>query len=46
MDNLIGNRISLISQQDVRYDGVLYSINAKESSIVIRDGKNNSLNFI
>jgi hypothetical protein len=38
MDNLLGSRISLISQQDIRYDGVLFSINAKESSIVLKDG--------
>lgn len=37
LDNLLGSRISLISQQDVRYDGVLFSINAKESAIVLRD---------
>ena len=39
LDNLLGSRISLISQQDVRYDGVLFSINAKESAIVLRDGE-------
>ena len=39
MDSLLGSRISLISLQDVRYDGVLYSINQKESSIVLRDGE-------
>ena len=38
MDNLIGSHLSLISQQDVRYDGILFSINSKESSIVLRDG--------
>lgn len=37
LDNLLGSPISLISQQDIRYDGVLFSINAKESSIVLRD---------
>ena len=39
MENLVGSSLSLISQQDVRYDGKLFSINAKESSIVLRDGK-------
>ena len=39
MDNLLGSKISLISVQDVRYDGVLYSINQKESSIVLKDGQ-------
>lgn len=40
LDNLIGSNISLISQQDVRYDGLLFSINSKEASIVLRDGRN------
>lgn len=39
LDHLIGSRLSLISLQDVRYDGVLFSINVKESSIVLKDGK-------
>ena len=39
LDNLLGSRISLISQVDVRYDGVLFSINARESSIVLKDGE-------
>jgi hypothetical protein len=39
LDNLLGSRISLISQTDIRYDGVLFSINAKESSIVLKDGE-------
>jgi hypothetical protein len=38
LDNLIGSQLSLISQQDVRYDGVLFSINAQESSIVLQKG--------
>jgi hypothetical protein len=38
LDNLIGSQLSLISQQDVRYDGVLFSINAQESSIVLKSG--------
>ena len=29
MDNLIGSHLSLISQQDVRYDGILFSINSQ-----------------
>eukprot|EP01041_Mallomonas_annulata_P009867 gene9867-20529_t len=37
LDGLLGSRISLISQQDIRYDGILFSINAKESSIVLRE---------
>ena len=37
LDGLIGSKISLISQQDIRYEGVLISINAAESSIVLKD---------
>ena len=37
LDNLIGSRISLVTIQDIRYDGILFSINAAESSIVLRD---------
>jgi protein LSM14 len=37
LDSLIGSKISLISQQDIRYEGVLLSINAAESSIVLKD---------
>ena len=39
LDALIGSSISLISQQDVRYDGVLFTINSKEASIVLSNGK-------
>jgi hypothetical protein len=39
LDSLIGCKISLISHQDVRYDGNLFSINQSESSIVLKDGK-------
>lgn len=38
LDNLLGSRISLISQQDVRYEGTLFSINQAESSIVLQNG--------
>jgi hypothetical protein len=41
LDGLIGSKISLISQQDIKYDGILFSINAAESSIVLKDGKSN-----
>lgn len=39
LDNLIDSKISLISHQDVRYDGTLFSINTSESSIVLKDGQ-------
>lgn len=38
LDNLLGSKISLISQQDVRYEGILFSINQTESSIVLQNG--------
>ncbi len=41
LDNLIDSKISLISHQDVRYDGTLFSINTSESSIVLKDGWSN-----
>lgn len=37
LDSLIGCKISLISHQDIRYDGTLFSINQSESSIVLKD---------
>jgi hypothetical protein len=40
LDNLLGSRISLVSQQDVRYEGTLFSINQTESSIVLQNGNN------
>ena len=39
LDGLLGSKISLISQADVRYEGTLFSINASESSIVLKDGE-------
>lgn len=37
LDSLIGCKISLISHQDIRYDGTLFSINQNESSIALKD---------
>mmetsp|Transcript_9072 Transcript_9072/g.13643 ORF Transcript_9072/g.13643 Transcript_9072/m.13643 type:complete len:314 (+) Transcript_9072:80-1021(+) len=37
LDNLLGSQISLISSQDVRYEGILFSINQSESSIVLQN---------
>jgi hypothetical protein len=39
LDGLIDSKISLISQEDVKFDGTLFSINAEESSMVLKDGK-------
>ena len=38
LDYLIGNKISLVSQGDIKYEGVLFSINAQDSSIVLQQG--------
>ncbi len=38
LDAIMGSKISLISQQDIRYEGVLYRINAEESSIILSEG--------
>lgn len=37
LDSLINSKISLISHQDLRYDGTLFSINTTESSIVLKE---------
>lgn len=39
LDNLIGNLITIILLNEVRYDGILFSINSKEASVVLRDVK-------
>ena len=35
----IGSRISLISKSDIRYEGVLYTIDTKESNIALQNVK-------
>jgi hypothetical protein len=35
----IGSKISLISRSGFRYEGVLYSIDSKTSTVALRDGK-------
>lgn len=37
LDTLLNSKISLISHQDLRYDGTLFTINTDESSIVLKD---------
>lgn len=39
LDSLIGSYISLISTKNIRYEGKLFSINQKESSIVLAEGE-------
>lgn len=43
LDGLINSKISLISQDDVKFDGTLYSINAEESSMILKDGKGQTI---
>lgn len=37
--DLIGSRISLISNKDLRYEGILFNINAEESSVTLKSGE-------
>ncbi len=36
--NLLGSRISLISNKDIRYEGILFAINQQESSVTLQNG--------
>ena len=35
----IGSRISLISNNDARYEGILYGIDTKESEVYLQNGE-------
>ena len=35
----IGSTISLVSKSEIRYEGVLYTIDMKESTIALQGGK-------
>lgn len=38
-EQLIGSRVSLLSQHELRYEGTLHAVDAADASITIRDGK-------
>jgi hypothetical protein len=40
----IGSTISLISKAEIRYEGILYTIDTKESNIALQNGENPSFN--
>jgi hypothetical protein len=37
LDNLIGSKISLFSEKDIRYVGELFSIDTENSALVLKD---------
>ena len=36
---LIGSKISLISKNEIRYEGILYDINKVDTTIALKDGE-------
>lgn len=38
----IGSKISLISRLDIRYEGILYTVDTNDSTIALSKGKSNA----
>ena len=38
-EQLIGSRVSLLSQHELRYEGTLHAVDAADASITMRNGK-------
>jgi protein LSM14 len=37
---LLGSKISLISKSEIRYEGILFTLNPNESTLALAKGKN------
>lgn len=39
VQQLIGSQIGLISNKEIRYEGILFSINAEDSYVTLQNGE-------